>query len=150
METSIVSSTQNRSLSPIFRGLLILGAVMVLISFLLPLSKQSLALPIVLALAAMVLASVLVYFFYRSLLGQGQGSFLYVSAGFQILGSAAIAISLRLLYGYSFFRLCVGLDVLGIMLELVSLYFLCRFVLGRGPGTHSDIKATRRTSNVRT
>ena len=150
MEMSIVSSIQSRSLSYTFRGLSILGLVMVVISLMLPYRQQSLALPIAVALAAMVLASVLVYFFYRSLLGKGQGSFLYLSPCFEILGLAAVSISLRLDYVHNYFRFAIGLAVAGTVLVLVGGYFICRFLLGRGPGTYSDIKAIRRTLNAKT
>lgn len=147
---SIVSMTQSRSPSRTFRGLSILGLVMVVISLMLPYRQQSLAIPIAVALAAMVLASVLVYFFYRSLLGKRQASFLYLFPCFVVLGLAAVSISLRLDYLHGYFGLAIALAVAGTVLALIGGYFICRFLLGRGPGTYAEIKAMRRTLNVKT
>jgi hypothetical protein len=143
MEPSIVSLTQSRSLFRTFRALLILGIVMVFLSFVLPFRPQLLALRVALALVAMVLASASAYVFFRFLLGRGQGSFLHISQCFGTLGLAAISISLAVTYVHKSFLLSAALAVVGILLELIGGYFLYRFQLGRGKGTYSDIKAAR-------
>ncbi|MGB7082112.1 MAG: hypothetical protein WBD54_10785, partial [Candidatus Acidiferrales bacterium] len=114
--------TQSRSPSRTFRGLSVLGLVMVVISLMLPYRQQSLAIPIAVALAAMVLASVLVYFFYRSLLGKRQASFLYLFPFFVVLGLAAVSISLRLDYLHGYFGLAIALAVAGTVLALIGGY----------------------------
>lgn len=126
-----------------------MAAVTVLISLVLPYGRESLALPITLALAAMVLASVLVYFFYRFLLGRGQCSLSHISQALLIVALAAVSTSMAITYGHLSLALSVGLVATGTVLAFISLFVFCRFLLGKGPGTSSEIKATQRALNLK-
>jgi hypothetical protein len=141
---------QSRSLFRTFQGLLILGLVMVLISFLLPYRPQSLALAVALALVAMVLASVSAYGFYRFLLPTGQCSFLHIALALSALSGGACSISLEATYERTSLALSLSLAVAATVLALISVYVFFRFLRGRGPGTYSDTVRTRRNLTIKT
>lgn len=143
MEASIVSSGQSRSLFRVTQGLLIAGLFTASVSMF---AGRSFVLPIALAVGAVVLGLICLHLFYRVLLPRGQGSLIHISAGFEILSLAIISISMTSMYAFKSFRFSVVLDMLGIALALIGGYFVCRFLLGRGPGTSSQVNATQRAS----
>jgi hypothetical protein len=132
---------QSRSLFRVAQGLLIVGLVMASASMF---AGRSFVLPIALAVGAVVLGLVCLHLFYRILLPRGQGSLLYISAGIEILSLSVISISLTSIYAVKSFRFSLVLDMLGIVLALIGGYFVCRFLLGKGPGTYPDTIAARR------
>lgn len=125
-----------------------MAAAMVLISLVFPYGGESLAIPITLALAAMVLASILVYFFYRFLLGRKQCSLSHISQALLMMALAAISVSMAITYGHLSLALSVGLVAIGTVLAFISLFVFCRFLLGKGPGTYFQTKRPRRNVNL--